>query len=199
MRSPLAQVIQGSDSPSTLGRSAREVFAVDEDGSGITRLTMCNAETRRCDSSEVAPAAVSERTAAVVVRVSVATRPVTVFTVLGRTLRVLRPSQRPLEAHQRGHGDHPHEPFDRLVVGLAEPPREVGAELLRPTLSPGARPLGIAVVLPGSWHLLHLPSGAWRSLIRERFDVTSNVRDTPNDSRGPRSTPLARAGLRCAA
>ena len=107
----------------------------------------------------VAPAAVSERTAAVVVRVSVATRPVTVFTVLGRTLRVLRPSQRSLEAHQRGHGDHPHEPFDRLVVGLAEPPREVGAELLRPTLSPGARPLGVAVVLPGSWHLLHLPSG----------------------------------------
>ena len=71
------------------------------------------------------------------VRVSMTTRPVTVFTVLGRTLRMLRPFQRPVEAHQRGHGDHPHEPFDRVVVGLAEPPGEVGTELLRPTLALG--------------------------------------------------------------
>src|SRR5687768_5693036 len=34
----------------------REIFAVQDDGGGLSRLTFCNNEQRRCDSSEVAPA-----------------------------------------------------------------------------------------------------------------------------------------------
>lgn len=34
----------------------REIFAVNEDGSSVTRLTLCNGDPSRCDSAEAAPA-----------------------------------------------------------------------------------------------------------------------------------------------
>jgi Tol biopolymer transport system component len=38
------------------GGSPREVFAAGEGGAGVTRLTFCNNDTRRCDAIEAAPA-----------------------------------------------------------------------------------------------------------------------------------------------
>jgi Tol biopolymer transport system component len=53
---PSAAIVFTSDAYAARPGSPRDVFAIDEDGSGMTRLTLCNADTRRCDSSEVAPA-----------------------------------------------------------------------------------------------------------------------------------------------
>lgn len=50
-----AAIVFTSDAYAARPGGPREVFALDEDGSGMTRLTLCNAENRRCDSSEVAP------------------------------------------------------------------------------------------------------------------------------------------------
>jgi len=53
---PSAAIVFTSDAYAARPGSPRDVFAIDEDGTGMTRLTLCNADTRRCDSSEVAPA-----------------------------------------------------------------------------------------------------------------------------------------------
>jgi Tol biopolymer transport system component len=53
---PTAAIVFTSDAYAARPGSPREVFSIDEDGTGMTRLTLCNADTRRCDSSEVAPA-----------------------------------------------------------------------------------------------------------------------------------------------
>jgi hypothetical protein len=53
---PTAAIVFTSDAYATRPGSPREVFAIDEDGAGMTRLTLCNVENRRCDSSEVAAA-----------------------------------------------------------------------------------------------------------------------------------------------
>jgi hypothetical protein len=50
-----ADIVFTSDSWATRN-GPREVFAVQDDGGGLTRLTFCNTDQRRCDSSEVAPA-----------------------------------------------------------------------------------------------------------------------------------------------
>lgn len=52
---PGAAVVFTSDAYASRPGGPRDVFAIDEDGSGLTRLTLCNAENRRCDSAEVAP------------------------------------------------------------------------------------------------------------------------------------------------
>jgi hypothetical protein len=53
---PTAAIVFTSDAYAPRPGSGREVFAIDEDGTGMTRLTLCNVETHKCDSSEVAPA-----------------------------------------------------------------------------------------------------------------------------------------------
>lgn len=53
---PTAAIVFTSDAYATRPGSPREVFAIDEDGAGMTRLTLCNVDNTRCDSSEVAPA-----------------------------------------------------------------------------------------------------------------------------------------------
>jgi Tol biopolymer transport system component len=53
---PTAAIVFTSDSYAARPGSPREVFAIDADGAGMTRLTFCNGENRRCDNSEVAPA-----------------------------------------------------------------------------------------------------------------------------------------------
>jgi hypothetical protein len=53
---PTAAIVFTSDAYAARPGSPRDVFAIDEDGTGMTRLTLCNAENRRCDSAEVAAA-----------------------------------------------------------------------------------------------------------------------------------------------
>jgi hypothetical protein len=51
-----AAIVFTSDSYTTRPGAPREMFAIDEDGSGLTRVTNCNTDSKRCDHSEVAPA-----------------------------------------------------------------------------------------------------------------------------------------------
>ncbi len=60
---PTAAIVFVSDAYTTRPGSPREVFAIDEDGSGLTRITSCNTDTKRCDNIEVAPAPDSRRLA----------------------------------------------------------------------------------------------------------------------------------------
>lgn len=60
---PTAAIVFTSDAYAARPGGPREVFALDEDGAGMTRLTICNVDTRRCDSSEVAPASDGRRLA----------------------------------------------------------------------------------------------------------------------------------------
>jgi Tol biopolymer transport system component len=50
-----ADLIFTSDSWATRS-GPREIFAVQDDGAGLSRLTFCNNDQRRCDSTEVSPA-----------------------------------------------------------------------------------------------------------------------------------------------
>jgi Tol biopolymer transport system component len=58
VRAPTAEadLIFTSDSYSARGGAPREIFAVQDDGGGLSRLTFCNTDMRRCDSAEVSPA-----------------------------------------------------------------------------------------------------------------------------------------------
>lgn len=51
-----AVLIYTSNGYATRGGSPREIFAAGEGGAGVTRLTFCNNDTRRCDAVEAAPA-----------------------------------------------------------------------------------------------------------------------------------------------
>src|SRR5215510_2039817 len=51
-----ATLVFTSDSWSTRSGVPRELFAVRTDGSGLSRLTYCNNDQRRCDSAEISPA-----------------------------------------------------------------------------------------------------------------------------------------------
>jgi Tol biopolymer transport system component len=51
-----ADIMFTSDSWSSRSGGPREIFAVQDDGGGLSRLTFCNTDQRRCDSAEVAPA-----------------------------------------------------------------------------------------------------------------------------------------------
>ncbi len=53
---PTAAIVFTSDAYAARPSGLRDVFALDEDGSGVSRLTLCNGDGRRCDSPEVAPA-----------------------------------------------------------------------------------------------------------------------------------------------
>jgi hypothetical protein len=53
---PESDIVFTSDSWATRGGGPREIFAVQDDGGGLSRLTFCNNDQRRCDSAEVAPA-----------------------------------------------------------------------------------------------------------------------------------------------
>ena len=60
---PTAAIVFVSDAYASKPGGLREVFAIDEDGSNMIRLTTCNTATRQCDSSEVAPASDRRRLA----------------------------------------------------------------------------------------------------------------------------------------
>ncbi|PYQ19070.1 MAG: hypothetical protein DMF81_23000, partial [Acidobacteria bacterium] len=51
-----ATLIYTSDGYSMKAGAGREVFSVNDSGSGLTRLTFCNNDTRQCDTEEAAPA-----------------------------------------------------------------------------------------------------------------------------------------------
>lgn len=51
-----ASIIYTSNGYATKPGSPNELFAVSDNGSGLTRLTFCNNDTRRCDTVEAAPA-----------------------------------------------------------------------------------------------------------------------------------------------
>src|SRR5262245_19952051 len=51
---PDAALLVTSDAWSAVPGSPRELYAVDADGKGFTRLTFCNVQDRACDNSEVA-------------------------------------------------------------------------------------------------------------------------------------------------
>jgi dipeptidyl aminopeptidase/acylaminoacyl peptidase len=63
-----AALVFTSDSWSTRSGVPRELFAVRTDGGGLSRLTFCNNDQRRCDSAEISPA--PDRLRAVVRRVT---------------------------------------------------------------------------------------------------------------------------------
>lgn len=51
-----AAIVYVSDAYAARPGAPHELFAIDEDGTGMTRLTLCNGEGRQCDNLEVAPA-----------------------------------------------------------------------------------------------------------------------------------------------
>jgi len=53
---PDAVLLYTSNGYSARGGSPREIFAAGDAGAGVTRLTFCNNDTRRCDAVEAAPA-----------------------------------------------------------------------------------------------------------------------------------------------
>jgi hypothetical protein len=100
----------------------------------------------------------------------VVARSVAVVTALGRALGVLGPLHRSAQSHERGWREHAGQTIDRIVVGLAQTPGQVGPELLPAAAAPGACALGVVLVSLGSWHRFHhLLSLMFRSLFRERF------------------------------
>jgi len=58
-----ANIVYTSNGYATKPGAPREVFAVAASGSGLTRLTYCNNDTRHCDAVEAAPAPDRTRTA----------------------------------------------------------------------------------------------------------------------------------------
>ena len=63
-----ASIVFASNSYLPVAGAPRELFAMETSGAGLTRLTFCNIEPRRCDTSEAAPAPDRQRMA--VLRVS---------------------------------------------------------------------------------------------------------------------------------
>jgi Tol biopolymer transport system component len=53
---PDAVLVYTSNGYATRGGFPREIFAAGDAGAGVTRLTFCNNDTRRCDAVEAAPA-----------------------------------------------------------------------------------------------------------------------------------------------
>jgi Tol biopolymer transport system component len=51
-----AAIVFTTNSYSPVAASPRELFAVEASGGGLTRLTFCNIDPRRCDTAEAAPA-----------------------------------------------------------------------------------------------------------------------------------------------
>src|SRR5688500_15099853 len=60
---PGADIVFTTNSYTSLAGSPRELFAVEASGAGLARLTFCNADPRRCDTGEAAPAPDRERMA----------------------------------------------------------------------------------------------------------------------------------------
>ena len=65
---PGSAIVFTSNSYTTVAGSPRELFAVEASGAGLARLTFCNRDPRRCDTSEAASAPDRQRMA--VLRVS---------------------------------------------------------------------------------------------------------------------------------
>jgi len=60
---PDAAVVFTTNSYAESGGAPRELFAVEAGGGGLTRLTFCNVDPRRCDTAEAAPASDRQRMA----------------------------------------------------------------------------------------------------------------------------------------
>jgi hypothetical protein len=58
-----AAIVFTTNSYLPVAGSPRELFAVEASGAGLTRLTFCNVDPRRCDTSEAAPAPDRQRMA----------------------------------------------------------------------------------------------------------------------------------------
>jgi hypothetical protein len=58
-----ADVVFTSNAYTTRTGSPREIYSAEDGGSGVTRLTFCNTDQRRCDNVEAAPAPERERMA----------------------------------------------------------------------------------------------------------------------------------------
>ena len=58
-----ADVVFTSNTYTTRTGSPREIYAAEDGGAGVTRLTFCNTEQRRCDNVEAAPAPERQRMA----------------------------------------------------------------------------------------------------------------------------------------
>jgi Tol biopolymer transport system component len=56
-------IVFSTNSYATVAGAPRELFAVEASGAGLVRLTFCNADPRRCDTSEAAPAPDRQRMA----------------------------------------------------------------------------------------------------------------------------------------
>src|SRR5919109_1275151 len=53
---PAADILFTSNSYSARAGQPRELFAVEDSGAGLTRLTFCNSDPERCDNVEAAVA-----------------------------------------------------------------------------------------------------------------------------------------------
>jgi Tol biopolymer transport system component len=60
---PAADVVFTSNTYTTRAGSPRELYAAEDGGAGVTRLTFCNTDQRRCDNVEAAPAPERDRMA----------------------------------------------------------------------------------------------------------------------------------------
>src|SRR5688500_20173769 len=58
-----ADVVFTSNTYTTRAGQPRDLFAVEDGGAGLTRLTFCNTDPRRCDNVEAAPSPERERLA----------------------------------------------------------------------------------------------------------------------------------------
>jgi len=61
--SAAAAIIFTSNSYANAAGAPRELYAVEASGAGVTRLTFCNVDPRRCDTSDAAPAPDRQRMA----------------------------------------------------------------------------------------------------------------------------------------
>ena len=61
--SAAAAIVFTSNSYANVAGAPRELYAVEASGAGVTRLTFCNVDPRRCDTSDAAPAPDRERMA----------------------------------------------------------------------------------------------------------------------------------------
>ena len=60
---PASDVVFSSNTYTTRAGSPREVYAAEDGGAGVTRLTFCNTEQPRCDNVEAAPSPDRQRMA----------------------------------------------------------------------------------------------------------------------------------------
>ena len=61
--SAAAAIVYTSNSYANVAGAPRELYAIEISGAGVTRLTFCNVDPRRCDTSDAAPAPDRQRMA----------------------------------------------------------------------------------------------------------------------------------------